>query len=215
MREGTNFWHRSQAVSLLCGEQHTVNQPHIDTVNTMPIQHSLSKVQKTIQKSKGAMHPKGRKFKQLNRATLREQKIQGKKIAHMERREIEMMRIKFLQEAVNNRPEKETFTLDDMKLFIEAFLTRDDEELDQLKAERRKGRPASNRQMILENKLKHETSEYESGYQIPDLSDKATVEFLRGWNGTTGMLNRFKYVFVAKGTKELPASKAADEVMKE
>jgi translation machinery-associated protein 16 len=164
----------------------------------MPIQHSLHKVQKTITKSKGAMHPKGRKFKQLNRATLREQKIQNKKMEHVERKEIENLRIVFLQEAVQNREEQETFSLDDMKLFIEAFLSRDDEEIEQLQSERRKGRPPTNRQLLLENKKKHEQSEYLAGYQIPDLSDKLTVELLRSWNGTNGMLNKFKYIFVSK-----------------
>jgi len=179
----------------------------------MPIQHSLSKVQKTIQKSKGAMHPKGRKFKQLNRATLREQKIADKKMQHVEKKEFELLRVKFLQEAITNREGQETFSLDEIKLFIEAFLTRDDEELDKLKAERRKGRPPTNRQLLLENKKKHEAQEYLSGYLVPDLTDKLTVELLRNWNGTSGGAGIFKYVHVAKGTTELPSKQ--DEKMQE
>lgn len=178
----------------------------------MPIQHSLTKVQKTIQKSKGAMHPKGRKFKQLNRATLREQKIQSKKLEHVERKEHERLRFVFLQDAVKNRPDQETFQLEDMKLFVEAFLSRDDDEIDRLQSERRKGRPPTNRQLLLENKKKHEWSEYTTGYEIPDLSDKLTVELLRAWNGTGGMLNKFKYIFLSKDTKELPKD---DKEMKE
>lgn len=173
----------------------------------MPIQHSLTKVQKTIQKSKGAMHPKGRKFKQLSRATLRETKIQNKKAEHLERREMENLRYVFLQEAVQNRPEHDTFTLDDMKLFVEAFLTRDDEEIEQLQSERRKGRPPTNRQLLLENKRKYEQSEYSSGYEIPDLRDEQTVKLLKSWNGTSGMLNKFKYIHLAESTNELPETK--------
>lgn len=179
----------------------------------MPIAHSLNKVQKTIQKSKGAMHPKGRKFKQLNRATLREQKINEKKVKHIEKKDFEFMRIKFLQEAINNRDEQETFTLEEIKLFIEAFLSRNDEELEQLKAERRKGRPPTNRQVALENMTKGEQQEYDSGYLIPDLTDAKTVERLRNWNGTTGGTNIFKYVHIARATTELPAKQ--DESMKE
>lgn len=171
----------------------------------MPIQHSLTKVQKTIQKSKGAMHPKGRKFKQLNRATLREGKIQTKKSKHHERKEVENLRYVFLQEAVQNRPDNEVFTMEDMELFIEAFLTRDDEEIEQLQSDRRKGRPPTNRHSLLENKRREEQQEYDSGYEIPDLRDKLTVELLRSWNGTTGMFNKFKHVYVAKRSESVEA----------
>jgi translation machinery-associated protein 16 len=84
----------------------------------MPVVHSLSKVQKNIQKSKGAMHPKGRKFKQLNRATLRENKINRRKVDHVERKEHEMQRVLFFKEAVNSRPDQNFFPLDELKLII-------------------------------------------------------------------------------------------------
>lgn len=181
----------------------------------MPVVHSLNKVQKTIQKSKGAMHPKGRKFKQLNRATLREHKINEKKMQHVEKKEFELMRVKFFQEAINNRDKQETFSLEDMKLFIEAFLSRDDKELDRLKAERRKGRPPTNRQLLLENKKKHEEHVYDSGYLVPDLSDKRTVELLRNWNGTTGGSSIFKFIHISRDTAEFELPSKKDETMKE
>ncbi|CCH41029.1 hypothetical protein BN7_566 [Wickerhamomyces ciferrii] len=170
----------------------------------MPIAHSLTKVQKTIQKSKGAMHPKGRKFKQLSRATLRESKINEKKLHHVQNKEYQNQRTVFFQEAISNREEKDVFGLEDMKLFIEAFLSRDDEEIEQLKSERRKGRPATTRQVLLENKKKEEEQEYKTGYLIPDISDEKTVVFLRNWNGTTGGLGILKFIRISKDTTELP-----------
>ncbi|KAK9315276.1 hypothetical protein V1524DRAFT_430522 [Lipomyces starkeyi] len=44
----------------------------------MPIAKSLKKIEQKLKK-KSAVHPKARKFKQLNRATLREAKINKRK----------------------------------------------------------------------------------------------------------------------------------------
>lgn len=172
----------------------------------MPVVHSLSKVQKTIQKSKGAMHPKRRKFKQLNRATLRESKINKKKVEHLERKENEMQRVLFFQEAVNSRPEQMFFPLEEVKLIIETFLSRDDEEIEELQSKRKKNRPPTNRQLLLENKRKLEASEYASGYLIPNINDEKSLKFLRGWNGTSGGVNQVKYIRIAKDDTELPAN---------
>ncbi|KAH3678434.1 hypothetical protein WICMUC_001451 [Wickerhamomyces mucosus] len=185
----------------------------------MPIQHSLAKVTKSIQKSKGTVHPKGRKIKQINRATLREQKINNKKAAHLERKEHELQRTLFMQEAILHREDQISFTLEEIKSLIESFLSRDDEELDKLKAERRKGRPPTNRQSILENKKKHEFAEYESGYLVPNLNDEKTVENLRAWNRTTGGLNVVKFIHISKFSNEIPTSSTltvnTDDAMKE
>lgn len=58
----------------------------------MPLAHNLSKVTKNLSKSKssGSMHIKGRKFKQLNRATLRDKKITTKKLKSLEQKENEL-----------------------------------------------------------------------------------------------------------------------------
>lgn len=170
----------------------------------MPVQHSLSKVTKTLQKSKGTVHPKGRKIKQLTRATLREGKIAKKKAAHLERKEHELQRTLFFQEAISG--EKESYSLEEMKELIETFLSRDDEELEQLRGERRKGRAPTNRHALLENKKKHEEAEYDSGYYIPNINDEDTVKHLRAWNRTTGGLNTVKFVHIARTSTEVPNS---------
>jgi translation machinery-associated protein 16 len=172
----------------------------------MPVVHSLSKVQKNIQKSKGAMHPKGRKFKQLNRATLRENKINRRKVDHVERKEHEMQRVLFFKEAVNSRPDQNFFPLDELKLIIEMFLSRDDDEIEELQSKRKKNRPPTNRLLLLENKRKAELAEYESGYLIPNVNDPSSLEFLRAWNGTSGGVNQVKNIRISKSDTELPSS---------
>lgn len=170
----------------------------------MPLAHNLNKVTKNLSKSTGSIHIKGRKFKQLNRATLRDQKLTARKAKAHEQREKEVQDFKFIQEAINNRKEQETFTLDEMKLFIESFLSRYDEELTRLRKERRPGRPATSRQQILEEKVKYDEQIYKTGYRIPDLSDKDTVEKLKNWNGSSGGLTIMKFIRVSKDMKQLP-----------
>ena len=165
----------------------------------MPVAHSLNKVSKNI-KQKGKLHVKGRKFKQLNRATLRDQKLAGRKVKSQELRDKELLSIKFIQEAVRNRPDQLTFNLEEMKLFLESYLARDDEELTELREARRPGRPLKARQQLLEEKTKHEAQLYETGIRIPDLLDKETVEKLRLWTGSSGGTTAMKFVHVAKNT---------------
>ncbi|ODV93037.1 hypothetical protein PACTADRAFT_5421 [Pachysolen tannophilus NRRL Y-2460] len=171
----------------------------------MPLAKSLSKVQKSA-KNKN-IHPKGRKFKQLNRATLREKKILDKKAKHSEKKENELLIVNYIKEIIGQDDLKKvvSFGLNDMKVFIEAFISRDDEELIDLQNQRRPNRPASNRQLILENRKKSEIQQFTegAGFSIPDLSDVENVENLRNWNGTFGGINNVKRIYINKHIETL------------
>ena len=140
------------------------------------------------------VHPKGRKYQQLARATLREGKVAAKKKAHNERRSIELQRIKFIQDVINMDEFKDMKTFDNEKIiiFIEQFISRDDVELNGLKAKRRANRPPTNKQLILQGKRDLETQEFERGFLCPDLTDLKNVEFLRSWNGSFGAMSTLK-----------------------
>ena len=56
----------------------------------MPLAHNLNKVTKNISKSTGSLHIKGRKFKQLNRATLRDKSFNKRKSQSLERKSNEL-----------------------------------------------------------------------------------------------------------------------------
>lgn len=173
----------------------------------MPLAHNLSKVTKRLSKSTGSVHIKGRKFKQINRATLRDKKLTQKKQKALEQKENELSIVYFLQLIINDDDDfkvQETFSLEEIKQFIELFLTRFDDELEELRATRRPGRPASNRQQILEEKVKHDQQVYATGIKVPDLSDVETVKRLRLWNGTTGGATVMKFVHVSKDMTEFP-----------
>lgn len=178
----------------------------------MPLAHNLNKVTKNLTKSTGQMHVKGRKFKQLNRATLRDQKITLKKMKHQEQKDRELYGIQFMKDSVNENSDQEVFLLEQMKSFIEAYISRNDEELKELKDQRRPGRPATSRQLQLEVAINDEKQVYLTGFRIPDLSNKETVERLKLWNGTNGGTTVLKFIHVSKNMNELPVK---EEVMKD
>lgn len=178
----------------------------------MPIAHNLKKVTKNLSKSTGQMHIKGRKFKQLNRATLRDQKITAKKAKHQEQKTYDLEVFKLLQKLVMQQPDKIVFSLEDMKEFIELFISRFDEDLQKFEDQRRPGRPILTKHQILQEKKKYDQHLYKTGFKIPDLSDKSTVERLKLWNGTGGGVVIMKLVHISEDMKQLPLK---DEEMKE
>lgn len=163
----------------------------------MPLIKSLHKVSKKLSKQlAGSLHVKGRKFKQLNRATERENKLQRKKLQYAEQKNHELLFYLHIQEKINEHQDKETFTQGDMREFVKEYIGRNDEELAQAERERRPGRPLSSKQQLQIEKRKHDQHVFETGFNLPDISDKQTVERLRGWNGTSGSLSSWKFTMV-------------------
>ncbi|KAL6941780.1 hypothetical protein ACO0RG_002918 [Hanseniaspora osmophila] len=166
----------------------------------MPSGKSLVKVQKSIGDRKHKVHPKGRKFAQLAKATLRDSRVAAKKKAHSDQRSNELQRYSFIQEIINSDSfkDKDVFTPEELIVFVEQFIARDDEELDELKAKRRADRPPANKQMLLEQKRKFEDNEFVAGFLAPNITDVTSVKALRGWNGTFGGLNACQKIRITK-----------------
>lgn len=173
----------------------------------MPLSKSLSKVQKKIKGSgkQVAVHPKGRKYQQLVRATMRESKVQEKKRAHNEKRSNELARVKFIQDVIKSDSfkDKKNFSYEEAAVFIEQFINRDDPELEQFKKKQRSNRPTPNRQLLLEQKKKLEMEEFKKGFLCPDLADEQSVVFLRNWNGTFGAMSTFKMIRINNEGKQV------------
>ena len=163
----------------------------------MPIAHSLKKVAKNVSKHSGQMHIKGRKFKQLNRATLRDQKLTERKRNSQEHKMKELESLRFFQAAIQNRGNS-SFLMEEIKIFIESYLSRFDEELSTLRLDRRPGRPPTTRQQKLEQQLETDKQLYQTGFRVPDIRDKKTVENLRNWNGSPGGTTILKLIRVTK-----------------
>lgn len=84
-----------------------------------------------------------------------------------------------------------------------SYISRNDDELEQLKASRRPGRPTSSRQDTLQRILEHETQEFNAGFNLPDLSDSMVVKNLRNWSEDSGGLNTLTIIRISKDQQSL------------
>jgi translation machinery-associated protein 16 len=161
---------------------------------------SLLKVQQKIQKKKSPLHPKGRKAQLLARASLRDDRVNKKKLIHSMKKSEEIQIFHFFQEFINSETQisKDFFELDDMKILIQAFIDRDNEELKKLKTQRRADRPPSKKQDLLEFRIKQEQHYFQTGWKVPDLRDQTNVTNFRAWNGGHGGLTSINFCIVKK-----------------
>jgi translation machinery-associated protein 16 len=86
----------------------------------------------------------------------------------------------------------------DLQAMIEDFLGRDDEELANLKASRRAGRPPSTRETLLKQNQAVEQGEYASGFWVPDLEDPDILQRLKTWDGKWSSLATLKFARISK-----------------
>ncbi|KAM9911830.1 hypothetical protein OXX69_003144 [Metschnikowia pulcherrima] len=171
----------------------------------MPLIKSLSKVSKKLAKqSSGSLHVKGRKFKQLNRATEREYKIKARKAQFAEQKNHELLYYLHLQETLNEQPEKASYDLSEMRTIVDGYIRRNDEEITQMEQERRPGRPMTNRHQIMIEKRKHDRHLFKTGFRTPDLADVDTVRRLKNWNGTSGSSSAWKFILVTEEEESNP-----------
>mgnify|MGYP001559515348 FL=1 len=161
---------------------------------------SLLKVQQKINKKKSPLHPKGRKAQLLARASLREDRVNQKKLMHTMRKTEENQIVDFIQEFINSEDqmEKEAYNLDDMKSLIQSFVDRDNDELAKMKQQRRADRPPSKKMDLLEFRIKQENHLFETGWKIPDLRSSVNVAKLRAWKGGHGGLTALDFCIVKK-----------------
>lgn len=186
------------------------------TATSQDMAKTLIKVQQKLQKKKTPLHPKGRKAQLLARASLREDRVNQKKLVHTMRKSEENQIVDFFQEFINleEQLEKESFLLEDMKTLIQAFIDRDNEELEQLRKARRSDRPPSKKQDLLEFRIKHEKHMFETGWKVPDLRTAVNVAKLREWKGGHGGLTSISFCLVKKeGTPEDTAAVSVDTEM--
>jgi translation machinery-associated protein 16 len=145
----------------------------------------LSKVHKQIAKKKGdkikSLHENSRDARRLRNAGARDDRVARLSAVREKANRQFLDRIAFFQDRL---PETlHPMQTKEIQALIEDYLSRHKEEIEELKAERRPGRPASTRQTLLEQKVKLEDLEYDSGLWLPNLQDEETLVKLDKWTG--------------------------------
>ncbi|GAB7361397.1 hypothetical protein MBLNU230_g1450t1 [Neophaeotheca triangularis] len=160
----------------------------------------LSKVSKSISKKKGskmnALHENSRDAQRLRKAGSRDDTVAQKHSVREKANLPWLDRVIFIQD--NLPGTLHPLTVPEMQDMVERFIHRADEDLEQLKADRRKGRPPSTWQTLIEQHLHLEGKEYESGFWMPDLRDEETLQRIDGWKREWAGLGSMRFVRIDK-----------------
>lgn len=87
---------------------------------------------------------------------------------HADNKTVELLRYSYIQELIlsEDLADEKVFSREDIAKFIEMFIGRDDEEINELKKAKRSNRPTSNRQLLLEQKRKKKTKSLSSDFWL-------------------------------------------------
>ncbi|WWD18354.1 hypothetical protein CI109_102804 [Kwoniella shandongensis] len=150
----------------------------------MPGNKRLTK--KTI-KGKEGLHPGSRKAAQLTRVHLRTDKLKSQNKARKEHAEAKLHRPLFFLHSLSS---PHPLTMSSLKALItEVYVTRNDARINELRAERRPGRPKQNELLVLEEFRRKERHEYETGMEVPDLTHAPTVKLMYTWLQSDNTIN--------------------------
>ncbi|KAG8214994.1 hypothetical protein J3R82DRAFT_8398 [Butyriboletus roseoflavus] len=130
--------------------------------------------------SKKIFHPDSRKAAQLARTRLRKSTLAEATVKRSKKYAAQVDVYGFFYHAL---PPVGVLALEELHTVVrDVWLTRHDNELEQERAARRKGRPKSTKETKLEEIKVRETEEYRTGIEVPDLTHDPTVQLFRRWD---------------------------------
>ena len=88
---------------------------------------------------------------------------------------------------------------------VQSFINREDEELAELKAAQRPGRPPSKAEENILSRKDVETKQFNAGFWAPDIKSAEGLEKLQRWGGSWGGLNTLSFIRV-KTNAEIKSS---------
>ncbi|KAE8214922.1 hypothetical protein CF327_g1761 [Tilletia walkeri] len=152
---------------------------------------------KSIRRKNEPMHPDSRRAAQLTRAAVRVAKLRTQKTSRKIHNTNKVDRISTF---ILLLPD-DTDRLQDLPAihhWIQEFwLPRHEDELADLKAARRAGRPPLKEEIALSHRIEAERAEYQAGLELPDLTSPVNVRLLREWKGDPQGLNAFRFVRIS------------------
>ncbi|KAF2768988.1 hypothetical protein EJ03DRAFT_273018 [Teratosphaeria nubilosa] len=156
----------------------------------------LSKVTKHVSKKKGSkinsLHENSRDAQRLRRAGARDDRVARLTAVREKANRQWLERVAFFADRLPDT--LHPLNTEQIQELIIEFIGRNDEELDQLKADRRPGRPPVTRQTVLQQQVDAESKEFESGFYLPNLQDEQTLVRLDAWKGDWLSLGNLRFV---------------------
>lgn len=161
---------------------------------------ALNKVQKHISKKKGgkptALHENSRDARRLRTAGAREDKIARIATAAARSNRIYVNRVAWMKDHLGelNTP----LTDEEVIQVVKDYIAREDDELNELKAAQRPGRPKSKAEERIQVRIDAEEHEFASGFWAPDFRDEEALQKLQRWTEDWAGLGYLKVVRVYK-----------------
>ncbi|KAF9244667.1 hypothetical protein BU15DRAFT_86032 [Melanogaster broomeanus] len=132
------------------------------------------------QKKEKVFHPDSRKAGQLGRTQIRKTKLAEATSKRNKKHLAQADVYGFFYHAL---PSEGVLAIEELHSIVrDVWLTRHDDELDQERAARRKGRSKSTKEIKIEEIKLREAEQYRSGMEVPDLTHAANVELFRKWD---------------------------------
>lgn len=169
---------------------------------------ALNKVQKKISKKRGgkptALHENSRDARRLRQAGAREDKLAKLMTLAQKSNQHYVERVSWMQDATADS----TSPCSDAELqeMVKQFIGREDEELAELKAAQRPGRPRTKAEDHILGRIEAEQKEHKSGFWVPDVRNSGSLEKLQRWGGRWDGLNQLDFVRVHQDTDIKPSS---------
>jgi len=145
---------------------------------------TLEKARKAIKKKKNgtldALHENSRNARRLHKAQIRDERLDKQAILKQKFDKPLVHRVVFFQEwtrANDNKP----YDLEAIQSKIKEFVRQYDEEYNDLRSQRRPGRPASSREDLLKAKIEALEKEHRDGFYMPDLTLEKNTQLLDRW----------------------------------
>lgn len=152
----------------------------------------MGNLKKNLEKLK---HPNSRKTMTLAKKLKKSEKKDQSKLGTHIKQNLIGEKIMWFKERI---PEEcEVFDKEQTLKLIESYLSRFDEELEQIALKnsigQRKNRQHASREDVINMTRKKEQDEFETcGIEIPDLMDPQQMNVVRNWNGELRFLQHFK-----------------------
>ncbi|GHJ88546.1 hypothetical protein NliqN6_4948 [Naganishia liquefaciens] len=167
-------------------------------------------------KGKDKVHPGSRKAGQLDRISLRADKLSHENRMRKTASHTRMERpLFFISQVTSTTP----LNLEQFKNLIDAsYLSRHADDLAALLAARRPGRAKDAKLVALEDIIKRENAEYESGLLLPDLTDGPTCRLIWTWLDndiriTQAHVDLLRMVRIAKGSDAIVLARAGKDTL--
>ncbi|KAI9205239.1 translation machinery-associated protein 16 [Polychytrium aggregatum] len=148
-------------------------------------------------KGKQIAHPFSRKARQIRRVINRDGKLANQKVVRDETKQRIVDRLLFFKFAVP--VEQMSVTTEQLHDAVVLYINRKEEDINRLKQEHQKrppGRSKPSQLINLENLRDADQREYDTGIEVPDVTDPTALAMLRDWEGDYNGITHIKMVTV-------------------